>query len=123
MQKRLVDSFGYAFRGLRYAFRTQRNIKIHSVFAVFAITLGIVLQISRTEMSIIVLLISTIIVLELLNTVIEEIVNMLTLSRKIRAMVTKDVAAAAVLVAATSSVVIGALIFLPRIYNFFLAIR
>lgn len=117
MPRKLVESFANAFRGLRFSYRSQRNLSVHTAAAVSALVLGILLRISLAEMALIVLLIANVIVLELLNTAIEEIVNMLTLSRKMRAMVAKDVSAAAVLVAAAASVVIGCLIFVPRIVN------
>jgi diacylglycerol kinase len=95
-------------------------MSVHTAAAFAVVLLGIVLRISFAEMALIVLLVASVIVLELLNTAIEEIVNMLTLSRKMRAMVAKDVSAAAVLVAAVSSVIIGGLIFVPRIITLFI---
>ncbi|MFA5098211.1 MAG: diacylglycerol kinase family protein [Candidatus Margulisiibacteriota bacterium] len=115
MPRKFAESLGYAGRGLVYAFRTQRNLKIHLATGAFAVILGVLLQISFVEMMILVLVISSVVVLELLNTAMEEIVNLMMLTRKIRAMVAKDVAAGAVLVAAIASVVIGCYIFLPRL--------
>ncbi len=117
MSRKLAESFANALRGLRFSYRSQRNLSIHTIAASAAVVLGLLLRISFAEMALIILLIANVIVLELLNTAIEEIVNMLTLSRKMRAMVAKDVSAAAVLVAAASSVMIGGLIFVPRIIN------
>ena len=115
MPRELAESFVNAFRGLRFSYRSQRNMSMHTAAAFAAVLLGIVLRISFAEMAVIILLVASVIVLELLNTAMEEIVNMLSLSRKMRAMVAKDVSAAAVLVAAVSSVIIGGLIFVPRI--------
>ncbi len=115
MPRKFAESLGYAGRGLIYAFRTQRNLKIHLAAGTFAVVLGVLLQVSFVEMMILVLVISSVVVLELLNTAMEEIVNLMMLTRKIRAMVAKDVAAGAVLVAAIASVVIGCYIFLPRL--------
>lgn len=120
MPRELAESFANAFRGLRFSFRSQRNMSVHTAAAFAAVLLGMLLRISFVEMAIIVLLVASVIVLELLNTAIEEIVNMLTLSRKMRAMVAKDVSAAAVLVAAVSSVLIGGLIFVPKIITLFI---
>jgi len=117
MPRRLIESVGNAVRGLRFSFRTQRNLSIHTVAGTAAILLGVVLQISTVEMAIVFVVIASVFVLELLNTAIEEIVNMLSLSRKMRAMVAKDVAAAAVLMSSLASVAVGCLIFIPKIIN------
>jgi len=117
MPRRLIESVGNAVRGLRFSFRTQRNLSIHTVAGTAAIVLGVVLQISTVEMAIVFVVIASVFVLELLNTAIEEIVNMLSLSRKMRAMVAKDVAAAAVLMSSLASVAVGCLIFVPKIIN------
>ena len=115
MPRKFVESVGYAGRGLIFAFRSQRNLKIHLMAGTFAVLLGCLLQISFIEMMILILVISSVIVLELLNTAMEEIVNLMMLTRKLRAMVAKDVAAGAVLVASISSLIIACYIFLPRI--------
>lgn len=120
MPRKFIESVANALRGLRFSLRTQRNLGIHFVFAFFAIVLGIILNISTIEMVIIIFVSSLVIVLELLNTSIEEIVNMLTLIRKMRAMVAKDVAAAAVLIASISAFLIGCLIFIPKLFNLLL---
>jgi diacylglycerol kinase len=120
MPRKFAESLSNALRGLRFSYRSQRNMTLHTAAAAAAVILGLLLRISFSEMALIILLIASVIVLELLNTAIEEIVNMLTLSRKMRAMVAKDVSAAAVLVAAISAVVIGGLIFVPRIINLFI---
>ncbi|MEK7375935.1 MAG: diacylglycerol kinase family protein [Candidatus Margulisiibacteriota bacterium] len=115
MPRKFVESVGYAGRGLIFAFRSQRNLKIHLAAGTLAVLLGGFLQISFIEMMILILVISSVIVLELLNTAMEEIVNLMMLTRKLRAMVAKDAAAGAVLVASISSLIIACYIFLPRI--------
>ncbi len=90
---------------------------IHTFAGAFVLLLAVILQVSALEMALLVLVIASVIVLELLNTAIEEIVNMLSLRRKMRAMVAKDVSAAAVLVSAMASVAIGLLVFVPRIMD------
>ena len=117
MPRKLVDSMGHALRGLYYSFRTQRNLKIHICAAILALIAGYFLKISAVEFAVIFLVIALVILLELINTAIEEVVNMLLLTRKMRAMVAKDVSAAAVLVASAASVAVGICIFLPKIMN------
>lgn len=120
MPRKFAESVTNAARGIRIAFRSQRNLSIHLFTAIVAVALGIILQISLIEMTILVIVIGSVFVLELLNTAMEEIVNMLTLSRKIRAMVAKDVSAGAVLIACFAATVVGCLIFLPRLINILL---
>ncbi len=122
MPRKFIESFGNALRGLIFAFRTQRNLSIHILVAISVVYIALLLQISLLEMIVLILVISLVIVLELINTAIEEVVNMLTLIRKMRAMVAKDVAAGAVLVASISSVIIGLMIFLPKIIDIYLRI-
>jgi len=120
MPRKFAESFTYALRGVRFSFRSQRNLSIHLISGTAAVLLGIIFRISFIETAILVIVIGAVIVLELLNTAMEEIVNLLTLSRKMRAMVAKDVAAGAVLVACSGALVVGCLIFLPRIANLLL---
>lgn len=115
MARQFIESAGYAVTGIRFAFRTQRNMWIHLFIALFAVFLSVMLQLSATEASIVMLVIATVFILELMNTAMEEVINMLHITRKMRAMVAKDVSAAAVLVASVAAVVIGCLIFIPKI--------
>jgi diacylglycerol kinase len=115
MPRRFVESFVNAWRGIRIAYRTQRNMTVHTVIGVFAVVLSVYLRISSSEFALILLAIFAVIILELINTSIEELVNMMTLKRGMRAMVAKDVAAAAVLTCAFASLMIGAVIFIPKI--------
>ena len=120
MPRKFIESVGNAVRGLRFSYRTQKNLSIHTFAAVAAISLGLILRISTVEMAIVFLVIASVVVLELINTAIEEIVNMLSLTRKMRAMVAKDVAAAAVLTASLAAIAVGCLIFGPKIINLFM---
>ena len=117
MPRRFYDSVGHAVRGLNYSFRTQRNFRIHVYLGFFAIVLGVILKISLIEFTVLIITISAVIIIELINTAVEEVVNLLLLVRKIRAKVAKDVSAAAVLIAAGSAFFIGVLIFIPKIID------
>jgi len=111
----LLDSFRYASAGLRYLFTTQRNARIQAGVGGIALLLGATLRISRTEWAILVLLIALVLVLEALNSAIEATVNLVTSEYHPLAKIAKDVAAGAVWLLALASVVIGAIIFLPRL--------
>lgn len=109
---RLLRSFGHAFRGLRDAFRTQPNFRIHTAGALAAIALGFACQISLAEWIAIFLCCALVLGAELINTALEAICDALhpEIHPKIR--LAKDAAAAAVLVCAAASAAAAAIIFL-----------
>lgn len=110
----LLLSFSYAWAGVLYAFNTQRNFRIHTAIAILAVSLGLIAQISAMEMTIIILTSSLVMVLELLNTAIESVVD-LTVKQTYHdlAKIAKDCAAGAVLVSALAAVLVGCFILLP----------
>lgn len=110
----LLISFKYAWLGVRYAFLTQRNFRIHTIMGALALSLGAFLQVSTIEMSAIALTAALVMALELINTAIESVVD-LTVQRTYNelAKVAKDCAAGAVLVAAVAAVLVASFILLP----------
>jgi diacylglycerol kinase len=110
-------SFGYAFEGLRYAWRTQRHLRIHASLAILAIGLGLALTITASEWAALLTVITLVLALELLNTVIEAVVDLVTSEFRPNAKIAKDVAAGAVLLAAAGATAVGAAIFLPRLWS------
>lgn len=113
----ILGSFVYAFRGLRDAIREEPNLQIHCAAAITAYILGILLKLNMTEWAIIVLTTSFVFLMELLNTTLETIVDIVSPEIREKARIAKDVSAAGVLFAALTSVVIGLLIFLPKLLN------
>ena len=113
----LYKSFGYAFQGIFNTIRTERNIKIHCAAAILVTIFGIWLQISKTEWMICFILFGLILALELVNTAVEATVDLFTEERKPLARKAKDAAAGAVLIAAIFAVVIGILIFIPKLLD------
>lgn len=111
----LIHSFRYAFAGLWYALRTQRNLRIHLVTATLAMLLGALLQISPAEWAILALTIGAVVTSELFNTVVEALVNLISPKRHPLAKVAKDVAAAGVLCMAIMAVAVGLAVFAPRL--------
>lgn len=111
---KMTQRFGFAFSGLRVAMG-QTSLRIHLFFAACALTAGVLLDLPSTEWCILILAMALVISLEIVNTAIEETVNFISPGHDHRAGRIKDLAAAAVLVAAIASVVIGAVIFLPKI--------
>ncbi|ELR96826.1 diacylglycerol kinase family protein [Gloeocapsa sp. PCC 73106] len=110
----LWSSFRYAWAGVNYAFTTQRNFRIHTAIALLAISLGVALGISAVQMSIIILTCCLVMVLELLNTAIESVVD-LTVKQTYHelAKIAKDCAAGAVLMAAIAALLVASFILLP----------
>ena len=111
----LAESFRYAFAGLRYAFGSQRNIRVQSLLAVAAIALGLWLGLSGIEWVALLLVIALVLVSEMINTVFETIVDMITQEYDPLAKVAKDVGAAAVITAAMTAILVGAILFIPKL--------
>lgn len=110
----LFVSFKYAWAGLSYAFHTQRNFRIHVVVGSIVIALSIFLNLSRVEVAVIGLTIGAVLMMELLNTAIESVVD-LTVRQTYHelAKIAKDCAAGAVLISAFASVVVACSLLIP----------
>ena len=112
--KDLPTSFLYAAKGLGYSFATQRNFRIHIGFALGAFVLGFLLGLNKSDLAIMALTATSVLVVELLNTAIESVVD-LAIGKRFHplAQIAKDCSAGAVLVASISSVLIAVLLLLP----------
>jgi diacylglycerol kinase (ATP) len=112
--KDLPTSFFYAAKGLKYAFSTQRNFRIHVGFTLVAFVLGLFLGLNKSELAIMALTATSVLVVELLNTSIESVVD-LAIGKRFHplAKIAKDCAAGAVLVASISSLLIAVLLLFP----------
>jgi len=110
-----VLSFKYALEGIFSSFKLEPNLKFHFLAAGVVIVLGIVLQISRIDWVLLIVIITLVITLELTNTAIESLVDLLSPEFHINAKLAKDISAGAVLVASIGAIVAGAMIFLPYI--------
>ena len=110
----LFVSFKYAWSGITYAFQTQRNFRIHVSVGTLAICLGVFLHLRPVEMAVIGLTSGLVLVMELLNTAIESVVD-LTVNQTYHelAKVAKDCAAGAVLVSALAAVLVAGVLLLP----------
>ena len=109
------SSFSYAFSGIRLALKNEPNIRIHFIIAVLEAILAYFLGFSRVEWIVLAFTIAFVLILELINTTLEEIVDMVSPGTRPKAKVAKDVSAAAVLISALLAVVVGAFLFLPKI--------
>lgn len=107
----LVDSFNFAIGGLVHTFRTQRNMKIHFLMAFLVLVSSLFLEISKLELIILFFSISLVVAMELINTAIEVVIDMVSEEYRLSAKIAKNIAAAAVLMASINSVIVGYLIF------------
>ena len=116
----LLLSFKYAGQGVIYTFRTQRNFRIHLTIGAIALGLSLYLQISAIAFAVISLTISLVLVLEMINTSLEALVD-LTVGREFHplAKIAKDCAAGAVLIAAIAALVVAGVLLIPHILQRF----
>ncbi|MCP4538158.1 MAG: diacylglycerol kinase family protein [Chloroflexi bacterium] len=115
--KNIIESFRFAFAGLWYALRTQRNTRIHLTIAVAVVTVGAWLGLSLTQWALLTLSIGFVLVGEMLNTVAETLVDLISPGYHPLAKIVKDVTAGAVLLTAIISVVVGLLVLGPPLWE------
>jgi diacylglycerol kinase (ATP) len=114
----LLVSFQYAGAGLKYAFLTQRNFRIHALIGAIAITLGISLQLPPAELALIGLTIGLVMTLELLNTSIEAVVDLVVDTQYHElAKIAKDCAAGAVLMSTIAAIGVAGCLLLPPLWD------
>lgn len=116
--KRRIQSFRYAFQGIITLFTTQPNAIIHLIAALVAVAMGLWLGLSSIEWSVLTLTIAVVLSAEAVNTAIEFVVDLVSPDYHPLAGKAKDVAAAAVLILAIAAVIVGILIFLPKLLLF-----
>jgi diacylglycerol kinase (ATP) len=117
--KSLFGSVKYAFSGIWHALKNNRNLRIAFFAAVLVIILGLYFQVTTIEMIILLITILLVILTEMINTSIEEMVNLITTEHRMEAKIAKDVAAGMVLTAVIGSVVLGVYVFSPYILRLF----
>jgi diacylglycerol kinase (ATP) len=113
--KKLIRSFGYAFKGISYAAATQLNFRIHLVAALLAVFMSYALHISVNEWQWIILCIALVLMAELFNTAIEFLTDLVSPGYNEKAGHVKDISAAAVVIAALFAIITGLIIFLPKL--------
>ena len=108
---RFFKSFVYALKGIRAAWVDQRNLKVQSLIAFAVVAAGIYLEITRIEWCLVLFAIGLVMALEMVNSSIESLVDLVTRERNELAGKVKDIAAGAVLFASVMAVIIGILVF------------
>jgi diacylglycerol kinase (ATP) len=111
----VVTSFNYAFEGVLYVVRTQRNMRVHFAVALAILPVGVLLGVTRFELLAVMLAVSFVLITEMINTAMEKAIDVATNSFDPLARVAKDVAAGAVLVAAVNAIFVGYLVFAERL--------
>ena len=110
----LVKSFGCAMEGILYVLKTQRNMRIHFLFALAVLLLGIFLNLDAVELMILCFSIALVLIAEMLNTGIEHTMDMISGTYHPIARIVKDVCAGAVLLSAVNAVIVGYILFVNR---------
>ncbi|WP_174730170.1 diacylglycerol kinase family protein [Mesobacillus harenae] len=118
-KQHLSASFRFAWQGIRYAVKSERNLQIHLLISAAVLCAGAVLKLSITEWFVVLLIIGVMVSLELLNTALEKVVDLVTEEYHPLAKQAKDLAAGSVLVFSIISVLIGLLIFVPKAAELF----
>jgi len=111
----IIGSFKFAFNGVREAFKEEPNLRVHFAFALLAIILGWFLHLSPTEWIVLFITITLVVAMEFINTVFENIVDLVSPGIAEKAKIAKDVSAACVLLVSTLAVAVGLVLFLPKI--------
>jgi diacylglycerol kinase len=110
-----IQSFSYAFKGINTLFSTQPNARIHLVIAITTVLLGYFFSISNIEWLLILIVIFIVIVTEAVNTSLEFLGDAVTMDKNENIKKSKDLGAAAVLLASVLAIIVGIMIFLPKI--------
>jgi diacylglycerol kinase len=110
-----ITSFYYAIYGIKTAFVTQPNVRIHLIIAVIVSLFGYFLGLSTEELIEIILLVGLVLVAEMINTSIEFACNAITTEIHPEIKKAKEIAAGSVLVVSILAIIIGAVIFIPKI--------
>ena len=116
--KRLVNSFKYAFEGIAQTYKGEQNLKIHTFIAILVLVFGFFLKISYLEWLVCLVLIGLVLMAEFFNTAIEYVVDLASPKVHPRAKAAKDTASAGVLMMAIISAIIGGVIFIPKLIDF-----
>jgi diacylglycerol kinase len=111
------ESLKFAINGIKIATRYNRNIRIHIIIAVSVLMSCFILEMTRVEIATIAMIILLVISAEIINTAIEEIVDLVTKDYREEAKIAKDVSAGMVLIVSAGSVLVAFLIFTPYILN------
>lgn len=115
----ILQSFGYAFEGISHALKYNQNLRIHFAIGIVVVIASLIMHVNPFEMGILGIIILLVISAEMINSSIEEMVDLISIEHSKEAKIAKDVAAGTVMLTAISSVIVGFLIFFPYIEKLF----
>ncbi len=115
----LAKSFRYAFSGLYHSLKYNQNLRIHFLIAILVVIASITFRVNALEMGILGIIILLVIASEMINTAIEEMVDLITNEHRQQAKIAKDVSAGMVLLTTVGSIIVGFLIFTPYVIKLF----
>ncbi|MDR0506055.1 MAG: diacylglycerol kinase family protein [Dysgonamonadaceae bacterium] len=110
-----LNSFKYAFNGLKILIKEEHNSRIHLFAAIIAIISGFIFHISEYEWIAVILCIAAVFALEIINSAVENIADFVSPEKHDKIKKIKDLSAAAVLIVAVASTITGLIIFLPKL--------
>ncbi|QJT09362.1 diacylglycerol kinase [Oceanidesulfovibrio marinus] len=113
--RRFLKSAGYALSGIVHTYRSERNMRTHTAILAVILLAALVLGVSRVELAVILAIAALVLCLELANTAVENLADVVSPERDPRIGIVKDCMAGAVMLAACFSVAIGVIIFLPKL--------
>ena len=116
-KRKFSSSIKYCLEGINFVITNESNFKIEIVIGIIALLLSYILKISRIEFIIILIMIALVLTSEIINTSIEKVVDLYTKDYNNLAKIAKDVSAGSVLVMSIFSLLVGVIIFLPKIIN------
>ena len=114
---KLYGGFQYAFAGILTGLKQEQNMKMHVIMTILVVIAGFFFHISITEWCICLTLFGLVMALEMVNTAVEAVVDLVTEERKPLAKLAKDAAAGAVLIAAIMAAIAGMIIFIPKLLD------
>ncbi len=112
--------FSHAWEGLTHTFTSHPNFKIHLAISTLALALAVFLEVSTLELGILLLCVTLGLTIELVNTAIESVVDLVTQEWRQSAKLAKDISSGAMLVTAIGTAVVGILILAPKLIKIFL---
>ncbi len=117
--KNFFTSFKYAFAGIISSIKTERNFKVQSLSAALVLLFAFILKVDTIEWTILILCMILVLSLEMINSAIEKICDLIQPNQHPQIKIIKDVAAGAVLLASIGAAIIGAIILLPKLHILF----
>ena len=117
--KKFFNSFTYPIKGLKYAYRNEQNLAFDVGMALLVIIFSFIFKLDASEWAVVMITIGLVLSMELVNTAIEAVVDLVTEEYHPLAKVAKDTSAAAVFVIAIAAAIVGLIIFLHKIIALF----